>query len=211
MKQVFLKVRLVVSFVALGATNFVYAEGGSNSSCIVAGPENAPLTVEEFVDFQCPFCAQGARALEAAIKDHPTKVKVILRHRPLPFHPQSLSAAQAVSAVCLQNPALATAFQKEIFDHQDQLKEDGEEFLLETAEKLGLDRSQLEEDMRSPEVAHIISEDEKRADALQFKGTPSFVIGKSTLMGTRPAAEFKKIIERELQGGQAKNLTHLKN
>ena len=198
MKNAILTIRIVVSFVAIGATNFVFADEGTPQGCLIAGPENAPVTIEEYVDFQCPYCSKGAHAIIEAIKYYPTQVKLVLRHRPLPFHENAMAAAQAVTAVCLQNPSTAAAFQKEIFKNQNQLGSGGEEFLLATAEKLGINRDQLEEDMKNNKVAEAIANDVKAAEVLGFNGTPSFRIGEESVVGARSAEEFRKIIDRQV-------------
>ncbi|MCB0359145.1 MAG: thioredoxin domain-containing protein, partial [Bdellovibrionales bacterium] len=53
----------------------------------VRGNPDAPITIVEFSDFQCPFCQRGTETMDQLLKEYPDKVKIAFKHLPLPFHP----------------------------------------------------------------------------------------------------------------------------
>jgi protein-disulfide isomerase len=170
----------------------------SGSGCAIAGPKNAPLTIEEYADFECPYCVRGANTIKQALKEYPGKIKLIYRNMPLPFHSHAVAAAKAFSAVCLQSPQLAMTFHNELFANQEELQKKGEAYLFEVANKIGVNVERMKQDMDGPEVAKSLSEDQQAAEAHGFKGTPSFLIGSEPVVGAMPYSEIKKVIERQL-------------
>src|SRR6185295_15680364 len=112
-------------FATLGT---IIAMGGPiATACTIAGPDNAPVVIQEFVDMGCHYCARGAKTMKTILKNYDGQVKLVLRHWPLTD--KSVSGSQAMAAACLQNPSLAYALQDSIFENQDQFKKDGEAFL----------------------------------------------------------------------------------
>jgi protein-disulfide isomerase len=166
--------------------------------CIIAGSDSAPITIQEFSDFECPYCARGAEAMQEVLKNYPGKIKLVFRNMPLSFHKNALTAAKAFRAVCLQSADLANLYQQELFENQDKLASQGDIFLEQVAAKIGVDVQKMKVDMNSDEVAKSIAQDQKLAKSLKFTGTPSFLIGQEKLVGARPYEDFKKIIEKQL-------------
>ena len=163
----------------------------------IAGPANAPVTIEEFVDFECGYCARGANTMKEILKNYPDKVRLVLRS--FPVHEGAVVAAKAFVAVSMQSSSLAYSFQESLFNHQEELREKGEPFLYELAQKLGVDVTQMKTDMNSAAVERSLAEDRSAADAHNFKGTPSFMIGTEPVQGALPYVEIKKIIDRQLK------------
>ena len=193
-----------VSFASLVfgvSASLAYAvSGGASEGAVIAGPAKAAVTIEEFADFECPFCVRGANTMKTILKDYPGKVKLVFRNMPLPphVHPHAQIAAKAFTAVYLQSSTLGAAFYNELFSRQDQLEDKGETFLYETAQKLGVNLEQMKSDMNSAEVAKILADDDQAARAHGFQGTPSFMIGTEAVSGARPYADFKKILDKQL-------------
>jgi protein-disulfide isomerase len=175
------------------------AQAGTSEGCVIAGPANAPVTIEEYVDFECVYCAKGADAMKQVLLNYPDKVKLVLRNLPLvDFHSKSLIAAKAFAAVWLQGPSLAYKFQENLFSNQARLQSEGEALLVEVAQRLGVDVAQMKTDMAGDKVATILAEDMALAKAYKFNGTPSFRIGNESITGSRPYSEYKAIIDRQL-------------
>lgn len=166
--------------------------------CVVMGPKDAKLTIEEYADFECSYCARGANTMKEVLREFPGKVKLVFRNMPLPAHPNANVAAKAFSAICLQSSSLAFAFQDELFANQSELSRKGEVYLYELAAKLGADVPRMKTQMEGPEVAKVLAEDKRSSEKLGFQGTPSFVIGSETVVGARPYLEIKQIVERQL-------------
>jgi len=190
------KIRLALAVIVIGATNFAHA--GESRGCAIAGPSNAVLTIEEYGDFECKYCVRGSKTMREVLKNYPGKINLVFRNMPLPAHQNAFVAAKAFSAVCLQSPSLAYSFQKELFDNQDKLVSQGEAFLYEVAENLGIDVTKMKSDMNGDAVAKSIAEDQQLADSHNFKGTPSFMIGTEPIVGALPYDEIKKVIDKQL-------------
>lgn len=165
---------------------------------LISGSESAPLLIEEFVDFQCPYCVRGSNTMQEIVKNYPGKVKLSLRNMPLPFHEHALIAAKAFSAVYLLSPDLAFEFQSQLFNHQEQLAKYGEVYLFKLADKIGVNVEDMKNKMKSEEVEKIIADDKAAAAENNFQGAPSFKIGNKKVTGAYPYEEIKQIVESEL-------------
>ena len=171
----------------------------SGSGCVIAGADTAPLTIEEFADFSCPYCSKSEVTIEQLLALYPGKLRLIFHNLPLTkVHPASLLAAKAFSAVCLQDANRAYTFQQVLFHNQDRVKSEGENYLFEAAASVGADITKMRADMQSPVVAQMIDADQKLADQHHFTGTPAFLIGAETILGAYPIENFKQAIDRQL-------------
>lgn len=170
------------------------------SARVIAGSESAPLTIEEFADFQCPYCAKGSQVMERILRHYPGKIRLIFRGVALPMHlPTSETANKAFGAIWLQDPGYARLFQEELFQQIDRLKSEGEAVIYEVAKTVGADVERMKTDMSSETVRRFLEEDRQKMQALNITGTPSFLIGSELVVGVRPFEEFEKIIDRHLQ------------
>lgn len=160
----------------------------------VKGPADAPITVVEFSDFECPFCKRGAATVDELMKAYPGKVKLVYKNRPLNFHKQARPAAKAALAAHAQGKFFE--YYHELFTNQQRLSEPT--FYEETAKKLGLDVAKWKTAMESAAVEEQIKADEKIADSLGVNGTPSFFINGVNLQGAQPLPEFKRVVDRWL-------------
>jgi Na+/H+ antiporter NhaA len=135
------------------------------------GPVDAPVTVVEYGDFECPYCGRAepvVRELLRAFGD----VRYVWRHLPLSdVHPNAQLAAEAAEAAAAQG-----AFWEMhdlLFDHQDALRPTD---LVGYAEQLGLDVERFVEDLRAHAGAARVAEDVDSADLSGVSGTPTFFI-----------------------------------
>lgn len=168
---------------------------------VYKGAENAKITIVEYTDFECPYCSRGADTMAELLKKYPGKVRVTVKHLPLPFHKLAMPSAQYFEAIRLQNPKAAVQFHDAVFANQEGLKKDGEKFLEEEAKKLGIKIPQLKKDIASDAVKKKIEADMEEARQFDIKGTPGFVVGGIPVKGALPPEEFAKIIDRLLKKG----------
>jgi Na+/H+ antiporter NhaA len=137
----------------------------------VRGPAEAPVTVLEYGDFECPYCGQAEPVLRELLREH-GEVAYVWRHLPLnDVHPSAQQAAEAAEAAAEQG-----AFWEMhdlLLDHQDAL---GFGDLLGYAGQLGLDVERFEEGLRTRTGAGRIAEDVDSADLSAVSGTPTFFI-----------------------------------
>jgi protein-disulfide isomerase len=137
----------------------------------IRGPVDAPVTVVEYGDFECPYCGQAEGALRELLAGH-GEVAYVWRHLPLnDVHPWAQQAAEAVEAAAEQGRFWE--MHDLLLDRQDALRIPD---LLRYAEELGLDVDRFGEDLRTHEGAARIAEDVDSADLSGVSGTPSFFI-----------------------------------
>lgn len=166
---------------------------------VFKGPANAKITIVEYTDFECPYCSRGAESMKALMKKYGDKVRVTVKHLPLPFHQQAMPAARYFEAVRLQKPEAALQFHDELFANQGSLKNDGEKFLEATAKKLGMKVDKLKADLKTDAIDAKIKADMDEARNFGFRGTPAFLVNGVPVRGALPPEEFEKIIDRLLK------------
>jgi Na+/H+ antiporter NhaA len=137
----------------------------------IRGPLEAPVTIVEYGDFECPYCGQAEPVLRELLRDF-ADVRYVWRHLPLTdVHPHAQLAAEAAEAAAAQG-----AFWEMhdlLLDHQDALQGDD---LLRYAEQLGLDVERFANDLRERTGAVRVADDVDSADLSGVSGTPTFFI-----------------------------------
>lgn len=165
-----------------------------DSKTRIRGNKDAPITVVEYSDFQCPYCGRGFQVMEKVREKYGPKLRFIYKNLPLvAIHPNALPAAKWFEAVSLQSPEKAWLFHDTMFKNQESLSVD---FYKKTVKSLGLDVKKAEKDAASQAVADKIEADTKEAKEFGFTGTPGFLINGIPLRGAYPPEEFDKIIKR---------------
>jgi protein-disulfide isomerase len=157
------------------------------------GNPNAPITIVEYSDFQCPYCTQGYRNLEQLRKKHGDKMRVVFKNFPLSFHPMAMPAAQWFEALALQSPEKAWTFHDMLFENQSKLSEDYFKLL---TKDLKLDVAKAEKDAKSDAVKNKIEADIQEAKGFGIEGTPAYLINGIPLRGAYPVEAFEQIISK---------------
>jgi protein-disulfide isomerase len=160
----------------------------------VLGPEDAEVTIVEYSDFQCPFCARVVPTLNQIRDTYGDKVKLVYKHLPLGIHPEAGPAAAAVEAAGMQGKFWE--MHDKIFAGQRELSDAK---YVEWARDLGLDLDRFDTDRKSEAVRARIAKDEEEAQRLGVSGTPAFFINGRFLSGAQPFDAFKRIIDEELK------------
>jgi protein-disulfide isomerase len=138
------------------------------------GPANAALTIVEFSDLQCPYCAQLAPTLDSISKVYPNDVRLIFKNFPLSFHPQAKSAAAAAYAAGKQGKFFEFRFMA-----TPHFRNLGDSLYLALAHNLNLDMDRFKRDQELPEISAILQEDIALGRKVGVEGTPTvFVNGK---------------------------------
>jgi protein-disulfide isomerase len=163
------------------------------------GAANAKVVIQEFSDFQCPFCSRVETTIDQLLKDYPGKVKVVWRNLPLPFHQDADLAAQAAREAFVQKGNDGFSKMRElIFKHQsdpDGLKRPRLEVY---AAEVGLDLTKLGKALDDGTHKAAVDADKQAASDAGISGTPAFVVGPYSLSGAQPLAKFKKLVDRVL-------------
>lgn len=161
------------------------------------GPETAPVVIEEFSEFQCPFCRLVQPTLHELERRYPGKLRFVYRHFPLAFHEYADLSARA---------AIAAERQGRFWPYHDLLFAEGrltEEDHIAQATKLGLDLQQFRSDLDDPGVAAVVARDVRRGRDLGVTGVPHFRINGRPLSGAQPIDAFAAVVAEELAKAEA--------
>jgi protein-disulfide isomerase len=160
----------------------------------VRGDVNAPVTIIEFSDFQCPFCKTAQPTLNSILAKYKGRVKLAFLDFPLQeIHPQAESAAEA--ARCAGEQGKFWEFHDALFSDQAKLKPSD---LAAHARALGLDEKAFQTCLASGKYKEKIEADIQEGVRAGVGGTPAFFINGVFLNGAQPQAEFEKIIDSQL-------------
>ncbi len=161
------------------------------------GPAKAPVTIQVFSDFQCPFCKRVEPTLAEIEKAFPGRVRIVWRNNPLPFHREARPAAHAaMEAFVLGGNKAFWKYHDLLFAQQEQGLEKA---ALEThASNAGLDPTKIRAAVESAKHEALIQKDEDAAKAAGVTGTPAFVINGYFVSGAQPLGKFKRVIQRAL-------------
>lgn len=174
--------------------NKVYALDPGVSS--ILGNKNAPVTITEFSDFQCPFCSRFYSVIKDVLGAYPDKVRVVIKNFPLPFHPNARPAAKL---------AMAANEQGKFQGMMEALLNNGGDVsdakIKEYTKSLGLDYDKLMADYKNKDAQweKQIQDDMQLAGSSDVRGTPTFYLnGRKT--NSRDLASFKSQIDSILAG-----------
>ena len=157
------------------------------------GPETAPVTIIEFSEFQCPYCARFAPTLKKIEETYKDNVRIVWKHLPLPIHKDAVGSAVAAEVAAKQGKFWE--FHDRLFADQTKL---GPEHLKQHARDLGLDMNRFETDLASSEHQKKVDADVAEAKALGILGTPGIFINGRFVQGAQRYEVFAKIIDEEL-------------
>jgi protein-disulfide isomerase len=137
----------------------------------IRGPRNAPVTLVEYGDFECPYCGRAEPVIRELLADH-GDIRYVWRHLPLTdVHPRAWLAAEASAAAAEQGRFWE--MHDVLLEHQDALRPSD---LVRHAEALGLDVDRFSEDLRRHRMAPRVARDVDSADLSGVSGTPTFFI-----------------------------------
>lgn len=165
------------------------------------GNADAPVTIVEISDFQCPFCSRVGPTMKQ-IKDTygPSKVRIVWKHQPLPFHQQARPAHEAAAAVhAIAGSEAFWKFHDQAFANQQALTPENFE---KWAQAAGVDMAKFKEAVSSKKYAAKVDEDMALANKVGATGTPAFRINGVTVVGAQPFEKFKEVIDQQLAEAQ---------
>jgi protein-disulfide isomerase len=182
-----------------------FVEGDFSDDDPVLGDKNAPVTIVEWSDFECPFCGRFFKDTLPQIKKNyidTGKVKLIYRDFPLPFH-EPAATREAIAADC----AREQGGDKTFFAYHDMIftntKANGQgvetDQLYDMAKQLDLDENQFRECVESEKYKEEIAKDIADGRRAGINGTPGFLINGRLVSGAQPYAVFEQIIGEALK------------
>lgn len=181
---------------------FSKAPPGANPAWSKGAP-NAPVTVEEFADFQCPTCASMHPRVNELMAAYGSRVRVIFRQFPLQGHQWSYDAACATEAAGMQGKFWD--MQNMIFTNQQtwSTSPDARKIFTEYAKTLGLDVQKFSDDMIGMVAKNRVDADLQRGRAVGVTSTPSFYINNQPLGNNLNA--LRQMVDIELQKAAGAN------
>lgn len=157
----------------------------------IVGAPDAPLTLVEYGDYECPFCSRATGTIMEVREHFGAELRYVWRHFPLSrVHPHAIAAAEAAEAAHRQGHF--REYSSHLFEHQDNLFP---EDLLRAAEQLGLDMDRFEADLRSADISNRVLDDALDAESMDLSGTPTFFIGRHRHHGPYDAATLIRALE----------------
>ena len=158
------------------------------------GPDDAPVTIVEFGDFQCPYCRRAAPVIKELRKRYPDQLRLVYRNLPLEsIHPRARAAAEA--AVCAGEQHRFWEFHDRVFATQNALADAD---LRAKAEQVGVELEPYDACLAAGTPKARIAADIEAAREAGISGTPAFVVNGVLLTGAQPIEVFERLIQREL-------------
>lgn len=176
-----------------------------NDDDVIIGDPNAAITMIEFTDYQCPFCARYYTETFNEIKKQfidTGKIRYIVRDYPLSFHPMAAKASEATQCCAEQNKEKFLEIRTKIFEKQTELSVDS---LKQIAKDIGLNTEKFNKCMDTEKYKDEVKKDMEDGSKVGVSGTPTFLIGKTTsekefkgfkISGAYPFEQFKSLIEK---------------
>jgi len=157
----------------------------------IRGNKNAPITLVEYSDFQCPYCSRFHDTMEQVMKDFPNDVRWVYKHFPLEsIHPYARIAAEA--SECASEQGKFWEYHDELFANQVNFSAD---YFSAAAKKLGLNSSKFDQCLSSGKYAARVNSDFQAGQSIGVRGTPGSYINGQALGGAVPYSQLKSMIE----------------
>ncbi|MGA8029225.1 MAG: thioredoxin domain-containing protein [Bryobacteraceae bacterium] len=166
------------------------------------GPDHAQITLVEFSDFQCPYCAAAVPQISALLKAYPEKVRLIFKEFPLEMHSQAdLAAAAAIAA---HKQGKFWAMHDAMFANRNDLSRKN---LLALAKQNGLDVDRFETDIDSTDVRETVVRDVQDGNTAGVQGTPTLFVNGQRYNGAIVFASLKPVLDAQLKRAPGVNQT----
>lgn len=171
-----------------------------NAKAPTFGKADAPVTLVEFSDFQCPFCRAAAPALREVENKFGDKVHIVYRQFPIPsLHPNAFKAAEA--SLCANEQGKFWEMHDVMFEDQTKLAVSD---LKQTARKLGMDGKKFDACLDSGRYVEQVQNDQRDGQRVGVNGTPAiFINGVLVPGGSVPFSTLEAKIQQELQRGKS--------
>ena len=157
------------------------------------GSKQAPVTVVEFSDFQCPYCKQASNMVKRLLEAYGDNVRLVFKQMPLSIHPDAFKAAQA--SICANQQGRFWDFHDLLFGSNDLSVQS----LKKYAAGLGMRMMEFESCLESEASSASVRSDIQEAVRADVQGTPTFFVNGRILRGMRTAEDLKNLIDLALR------------
>jgi len=165
------------------------------------GPKDAPVTIVEFSDFQCPYCSRAYTTIKTQVMtEYGDKVRLVYKNFPLSFHNWAELSGIAGECAYDQDEAAFWLLYSYYFDNQREVTaENIKEKTLAALKETSVDAAKWTDCYDNKKTADRVREDMAEGQSVGVTGTPAFLINGRFLSGAQPFPRFKAIIDDELQ------------
>lgn len=157
----------------------------------VRGNFDAPVTLVEFSDFECPFCQKQYQTLKKLMAEYPKKIRLVYKHFPLSIHANSQKAAEAAEAANEQGKFWE--YHDKLFENQSNFSTDN---FKKWAKEIGLNSERFNSVLDSGKYAQKVKDDFQEGISKEVQGTPATFINGQLISGALSYDTFKQIIDR---------------
>jgi predicted DsbA family dithiol-disulfide isomerase len=168
--------------------------GGIPGPSPAYGPEDAPVRIYLFTDFQCPVCPRVVEPIKHLARAYPNDVRIILKENPLPIHNRAARLAAA---------SLAALRQGKFWELHDRLFSSDRHFeepdLVTYARALGLDVARFQHDMDDEAVLEQVKYESELAKSIDLGSTPGLIVNGTRHMGWGSYMSLENVVKQELQ------------
>lgn len=193
---------VVLGLIAIAFVLILVARGGDYALTMTEpsiGPEDAPVLIEEFADYQCPACQASYKALKSLVSQYPTQVRFVYNDFPLPIHDQAQKAARGV--LCAGQQGKYWELHDAIFDQQTSWSTNGSD-INDTFDGLvatqGLNKDDFDACYTSRNVRNAISEDLIEGQNRGVNSTPTFFVNGKKIQGGQSLFQWIQLVNEEL-------------
>ncbi len=158
------------------------------------GPKNAPVTVVEFSDFHCPFCARVTSTIEQLMKNYDGKIRRVWRHFPLSMHRGADRTHEA--SQCAFDQGKFWEYHDKLFQTLGGPRDD--ESLAKLAKDVGMNDGKFKKCLTSGKYKDLIQQEVAKGSQAGVRGTPTFFVNGRLVSGAQPYANFDRLVQSEL-------------
>lgn len=168
------------------------------------GPANAPITIVEVSDFECPYCRRAAATLKELLPLYPGKLRVVFRHFPLdqscnplltrPLHEHACEAARAAVCATEREPARFFDLAEKLFTG-----ETDPESISQAVQSVGLKAQEIADCMKGQAASDVVARDIRECNAAGVRAVPVLFINGRAVRGALSLEVYKQVIDEELQ------------
>jgi protein-disulfide isomerase len=164
------------------------------------GPADAPITIVEFADFECPFCAHAFSVMETLLNTtYKGKIKLIFKAYPLNVHPWAMKAAEAAECARQQNPAAFWDFARYFYSNQGSININNiQQNVDKLARQQKLDAPSLKACIDSPQTEARVRQDQNDGNSIHVSSTPTFFVNGIPVVGLPDNKIMGFVIDSEL-------------
>ncbi len=167
----------------------------------ILGPLHAPVTAVVFTGYQCPFCKKLEPTLAALQSKYNDKLRIVIKHNPLPFHSNGRLFASAAICARIAGPKAFADMHQALMAIDDPAASDING-ITNLASAIGLDAAEFQACLNAPGTAQRLAADMDLAGSVTARGTPNTFINGVKLTGAKPIEAFTSVIDQALLDAQ---------